>query len=130
MVIDMKYIYFLLILLCSCKSVGIATAVVQSDSSKYTEKNATVDTIYVRDSIFIREMQKGDTIFRDRIEWRDRWRTRIVRDTVVDVRVEKEVVELPPERYIPKFYKWCTIILWALVAGAIIAAIGVVWRVR
>ena len=23
--------------------------------------------------------------------------------------MEKEVVQLPPKRYVPKFYKWCTI---------------------
>ena len=65
------------------------------------------------DSVFISERQKGDTVYLTRIEWRDRWRTRIERDTVVDVRVEKEVVQLPPQRYVPKFYKWCTIFWFA-----------------
>jgi hypothetical protein len=32
----------------------------------------------------------------------------------MDVRVEKEVVQLPPERYVPKFYRWCTGLLFAL----------------
>ena len=73
-----------------------------------------MDTIVMHDSVFISERQRGDTIYLTRTEWRDRWRTRIERDTVVDVRVEKEVVQLPPERYVPKFYKWCTIALWAI----------------
>ena len=72
------------------------------------------DTVVLHDSVFISERQRGDTIYLTRTEWRDRWRTRIERDTVVDVRVEKEVVQLPPERYVPKFYKWCTGLFWAI----------------
>ena len=73
------------------------------------------DTVLLRDSVFISERQRGDTIYLTRTEWRDRWRTRIERDTVVDVRVEKEVVQLPPERYVPKFYKHCTTYFWCIV---------------
>ena len=79
----------------------------------------SVDTVVVRDSVFVSERQKGDTVYLTRVEWRDRWRTRIERDTVVDVRIEKEVVQLPPERYVPKFYRWCTGLLLAILVLAI-----------
>ena len=85
-----------------------------NDSVTYAHEKTSIDTIYLRDSVFISERQRGDTIYLTRTEWRDRWRTRIERDTVVDVRVEKEVVQLPPERYVPKFYKWCTGLLFAI----------------
>ena len=85
-----------------------------NDSVTYAHEKTSIDTIYLRDSVFISERQRGDTVYLTRTEWRDRWRTRIERDTVVDVRVEKEVVQLPPERYIPKFYKWCTGLLFAI----------------
>ena len=89
--------------------------VVQSnDTLHFTQKSARVDTIYLHDSVFVSERMRGDTVYLTRVEWRDRWRTRVERDTVVDVRVEKEVVQLPPERYVPKFYRWCTIALWAI----------------
>ena len=74
------------------------------------------DTVVLRDSVFVSERQRGDTVYLTRTEWRDRWRTRVERDTVVDVRVEKEVVQLPPERYVPPFYKRCTVALWAIIA--------------
>ena len=70
----------------------------------------------VRDSVFVSEKQRNDTVYLTRVEWRDRWRTRVERDTVVDVRVEKEVVACPPERYVPKFYRWCTVLLFAMLA--------------
>ena len=85
----------------------------------------TRDTILLRDSIFISERQRGDTVYLTRVEWRDRWRTRVERDTVMDVRVEKEVVQLPPERYVPKFYRWCTGLLFAL-----LTCVAVRWWLR
>ena len=108
----MKRILFVLIIvsLTSCKSLDS----VQEFRSSEVQKSRSVDTIVMHDSVFISERQKGDTVYLTRTEWRDRWRTRIERDTVVDVRVEKEVVQLPPERYVPKFYKWCTIAFWAI----------------
>ena len=78
------------------------------------------DTIVVQDSVFVSEKVQGDTVYLTRVEWRERWRTRVERDTVVDVRVEKEVVQLPPERYVPKFYRWCTVALWVGMISVII----------
>ena len=75
-------------------------------------EKASIDTIYLRDSVFISERQRGDTVYLTRTEWRDRWHTRIERDTVADVRVEKEIIELPPQRYVPKFYKTSTILFY------------------
>ena len=98
----------------SCKSICEIATVQSSDTTSFIQKSTSVDTIYQHDSVFVSERQKGDTVYLTRTEWRDRWRTRVERDTVVDVRVQKEVVQLPPERYVPKFYRWCTIALWAI----------------
>ena len=100
-----------LLALPSCKSVSV----VNSSEVQDVQKFRSVDTVYRHDSVFVREFIRGDTIYLTRTEWRDRWRTRIERDTVVDVRVEKEVVQLPPERYVPKFYKHCTTYFWGIV---------------
>ena len=105
LILCMMCLFFL-----SCRSVSSVQEVRRSEVQKFR----SVDTIVMHDSVFISERQKGDTVYLTRTEWRDRWRTRIERDTVVDVRVEKEVVQLPPQRYVPKFYKWCTIALWAI----------------
>ena len=98
----------------SCKSMCEIATVQSSDTTSFIQKSTSVDTIYQHDSVFVREVMRGDTVYLTRTEWRDRWRTRVERDTVVDVRVQKEVVQLPPERYVPKFYRWCTIALWAI----------------
>ena len=110
----MRYLSSLLFffLLVSCKS----HEVVGRSEVQDVQKFRSVDTVVVRDSVFVSERQKDDTVYLTRVEWRDRWRTRIERDTVVDVRIEKEVVQLPPERYVPPFYKRCTIALWVIIA--------------
>ena len=112
----------------SCKSVSSVQEFRSSGVQEFSVARS-VDTIYRHDSVYVREVQRGDTVYLTRTEWRDRWRTRVERDTVVDVRVEKEVVQLPPERYVPKFYRWCTIALWAI--GILALGYGLLrWRVK
>ena len=106
--------FALIVFFVSCRSMRSIPTTKSNDSVTFVHEKASIDTIYLRDSVFISERQRGDTVYLTRTEWRDRWRTRIERDTVVDVRVEKEVVQLPPERYVPKFYKWCTGLLFAI----------------
>ena len=109
--VSMAIIILVSVSCCSTKSMPV---VLSNDTTSFIQRSARVDTIYLHDSVFVSERQRGDTVYLTRTEWRDRWRTRVERDTVVDVRVEKEVVQLPPERYVPKFYKWCTAALWAI----------------
>ena len=103
----------------SCSSTKSMPVVQNNDTTSFIQRSASVDTVYLRDSVFVSEKMRGDTVYLTRVEWRDRWRTRVERDTVMDVRVEKEVVQLPPERYVPKFYRWCTGLLLAILVLAI-----------
>ena len=111
----------ILLALPSCKSLDPThLSTVNSQLSTVTHSH---DTLIIRDSIFVREYVAGDTIFRDRIQYRDRWRTQIIHDTIIRTDSITQVIEHPPERYIPPFYKRCTTILF------IILAAGVVWIV-
>ena len=74
----------------------------------------------MHDSVYVREVQRGDTVYLTRTEWRDRWRVQLVHDTVRHTEYVDRVVEKPPERYIPKFHKWCTGLFWAIIAGVIL----------
>ena len=109
----------ILLVSASCSSTKSMPVVQSNDTTSFIQRSASVDTVYLRDSVFVSEKQRGDTVYLTRVEWRDRWRTRVERDTVMDVRVEKKVVQLPPERYVPKFYRWCTGLLLAILVLAI-----------
>lgn len=82
----------------SCSPKIVERIVVQHDTTTVHHR----DTTYRRDSIYIREWVKGDTVyvdrFRDRYVFRDRWRDsiRVVRDSALvehikEVKVEKEL---------------------------------------
>ena len=101
----------------SCKSLD--PTIVASATSSASAATHTHDTLVLHDSIYVREVLKGDTLYLTRIEYRDRWRTQIVHDTIQDTQVVEKVIELPPERYVPKFYKWCTGLFWAIFVLAI-----------
>ena len=101
--------------LVGCKSIEV----VSSSEVQDVQKLWSVDTVVIRDSIYIREVMRGDTVYLTRTEWRDRWRTQLVHDTIIHTDSIVRVIEHPPERYVPKFYKWCTIALWAVLALAI-----------
>lgn len=87
----------------------------RSDTTSYIQRSERIDTIYCHDSVFVREVMKGDTVYLTRTEYRDRWRVRLVHDTIHDTQYIERVVEHPPERYVPKFYRWCTVALWVIV---------------
>ena len=113
----MRYLssLFLLFLLVSCRSLEHCSTVVQNGSELFNVVRS-VDTVVVRDSVFVSERQRGDTVYLTRTEYRDRWRTQIVHDTIVRTDSIVQVIEHPPERYIPPFYKRCTAIFWILIA--------------
>ena len=113
----MRYLssLFLLFLLVSCRSLEHCSTVVQNGSELFNVVRS-VDTVVVRDSVFVSERQRGDTVYLTRTEYRDRWRTQIVHDTIVRTDSIVQVIEHPPERYIPPFYKRCTAIFWILMA--------------
>ena len=112
----------------SCRSHEHCSTVVQNGSELFNVVRS-VDTVVVRDSVFVREVMKGDTVYLTRVEWRDRWRTRMVHDTIVRTDSIVQVIEHPPERYVPQFYKWCTIALWAI--GILALGYGLLrWRVK
>ena len=102
----------------SCRCHEHCSAVVQD-----VQKFRSVDTVVVRDSVFVSERLRGDTVYLTRVEWRDHWRTRIVHDTVVKTDSITQVIEHPPERYIPPFYKRCTIALWVAIALSVLYVI-------
>lgn len=82
----------LLFFVCSCKTVYVPVPGETKTEYVYMESK---DTAYVRDSVYIKEVQKGDTI---RItEYRDRYRFRYVTTTDTIIRVDSVAVPYPVE---------------------------------
>ena len=116
----------------SCKSHNVPR-MAQMDTDRYESHFLQrVDTIVVRDSVYrhdsviYREQTIHDTVYitkevyRDRLEAKGERQKAVRVDTVVVTEYRDRVVEHPPERYIPPFYKHCTTILWIILAAGIV----------
>ena len=102
----------------SCKSLEV----VSSSEVQEVQKFRSVDTVVVRDSVLVRdsvvqrERTIHDTVYITKEVYRDqRLSTFDIQhstkaDTVVVTEYRDRVIEHPPERYIPPFYKRCTLL--------------------
>ena len=94
------------VLLAGCKATAPVVSVPRNDSV-VVRNRLERDSVYVRDSVIVR--LKADTVYIER--WKSRWRERAVTRTDTVWRDREVVVTLPPERYVPAFYRWCTRVL-------------------
>ena len=108
----MLILCMIILALPSCRSVEAVTS--DTHNLSLIAHSSHHDTVVLRDSIFVREVQRGDTVYLTRTEYRDRWRTQLVHDTVRDTQYITQTIEHPPERYVPKFYKWSAAALYIL----------------
>ena len=116
-----------ILVLPSCKSLNPSLYTLHRDSVAYTLHQSvdTIvqrDTLYRHDSVIYRERTIHDTvyitkeIYREALNSKFKIQNSAHSDTVVVTEYRDRVVAQPPERYVPKFYKWCTIALWAIIA--------------
>ena len=109
----------------SCRSVDPSLYTLHRDSVAYT-LHQRVDTVVVRDSVYrhdsviYRERTVHDTVYITKEVYRDALNSKFKiqnstkADTIVVTEYRDRVVEHPPERYVPGFYKWCTGLFWAI----------------
>ena len=119
-----------------CKSHNvprIAQIDTDRNESHFLQRVDTVvqrDTVYRHDSVIYRERTIHDTVYitkevyRDRREARGERQKAVRTDTVVVTEWGEKVIEHPPERYIPPFYKRCTTALWVILAAGTVYIIG------
>ena len=117
-----------ILVLPSCRSVRSVQEVRSSEVQKFRSVDTIVmhDSVYRHDSIVYRERTIHDTVFVTKEVYRDQRLSTFdlqhstKADTVVVTEWRERVVEKPPERYIPRFYKISTAILYILITLIII----------
>lgn len=120
----------LLSLLTGCKTVQyIPVETVRTDTT-YIIKQLR-DSIMLHDSIYIHEYQRGDTIYRDRIQFRDRWRDRWRTDTIYRSRTDSIAVPYPVEKPLTRWQRFC-LDYGKMTTGATIALVLLlaIWAVK
>lgn len=118
----------ILLALPSCKSLDSVQCTIDSihhnSVSQLSTVNSQLSTIH--DSIVYRERIVHDTVFITKEVYRDKQLSTLnsqlstIADTIHVVEYRDRVVDHPPERYIPPFYKRCTIVLWIIIALSIL----------
>ena len=122
----------ILLALPSCKSLDSVQCTIDSvhhnSVSQLSTLNSQLSTIH--DSIVYRERIVHDTVFITKEVYRDKQLSTLnsqlstVADTIHVVEYRDRVVEHPPERYIPPFYKHCTTILFIILAAGVVCIVG------
>ena len=122
-------ILLVFILLCSFQALsGCSPKIIEKVKTEYVYQNVHHrDTLITRDSIYIREWLKGDTVYiekyKDRYVFRDRWRDSIsIREVHDTTTVEKKV-----ERELTAGQKVKINSFWWLLAGLIVS-LGWIFR--
>ena len=127
----------ILLALPSCKSLDLSDTYHSSLIAHNSHHDTVVqrDSVVLHDSVIYRERTIHDTVYITKEVYRDRLEARGERlkaertDTVVVTEYRDRVIEHPPERYVPKFYKWCTIAFWVI--GLLAIGYGIVrWYLR
>jgi LPS O-antigen subunit length determinant protein (WzzB/FepE family) len=44
-------------------------------------------------------------------------------NTIRNVQCVTQTIESPPVKYVPKFYKWCTMALWAVLGVLVVVVV-------
>lgn len=120
----------LLSLLTGCKTVKyIPVETVRTDTAYITKQQR--DSVVIRDSIYVHEYQRGDTIYHDRIQYRDRWRDRWRTDTIYRSRTDSIAVPYPVEKPLTRWQRFC-LDYGKMTTGATIALVLLlaIWAVK
>lgn len=110
----------------SCRSVRVIEKEVIKTDTVLTTK-IQIDSIYVNDSIYIRELIQGDTVKITTDRWHTRWRDRILYDSIYIA--QRDTVRVTDIKEVPrKLSGWQWFQIWAgrLALLAIMVAAGVI----
>ena len=120
--------FALIVFFVSCRSVSSVQEVRSSEVQKFRSVDTIVmrDSVYRHDSVIYRERTIHDTVYITKEIYRDTHNSSLITrnsaqaDTVRVVEYQDHIIEHPPERYVPKFYKWSTalffifLLLWGV----------------
>ena len=62
------------------------------------QSNIIRDSVYLHDSVYVKEWQKGDTVYRDRDRWHTKYVEKEVHDTLYQSKTDSIAVPYPVEK--------------------------------
>ena len=123
-----------ILVLPSCKSLDpaiVASATSSASAATHTHDTLILrDTLYRHDSVIYRERTIHDTVYITKEVYRDALNSKFKiqnstkTDTIHNTQYITQTIEHPPERYIPPFYKRCTLLFWLILVTSALYMIG------
>lgn len=123
------FLLILAIFATSCKHIEYVSVPELHTDTLYISKTEH-DSIHVKDSIYVHEWMKGDTVYIEQLRWQTKWRERLRTDTIRESRVDSVAVPYPVEVVKTKtnYSGWLAFV--ALLAAMAVASIIIVRRYK
>lgn len=92
-------------MLCSCRTQYIPVETVRTEYKSKTDTFIQKDSVYVKDSVLIKQNGDTVTITKTRLVYKDRWIDKIATDTVI--KTDSIQVPYPVERKLSRWEQFC-----------------------
>ena len=125
----MKHLLLYIYLLCAlviailCTSCKVCEPIIKTEYRDSVRTEYRRDSVRLIDSVFVDRWRENDTVFVNKTKYCYLYRNILHTDTIT---IEQSKTETVQVKYVPPFYKWCTVALWCLIA---IVVLYVVWRI-
>lgn len=104
----------------SCK---VCEPIVKTEYRDSVRTEYRRDSVRLVDSMFVDRWRANDTVFINKTNYRYLYRDVLHTDTITIDNSKTETVQV---RYVPPFYKNCTVALWIIIA---VIALYIAWRI-
>lgn len=97
-------IIIIALLCCSCKTKYVMVESVRTDTT-YINKTQ-YDSIWMHDSIYLKEYMKGDTVFLEKTKWQIKYKEKQVHDTIFESHCDSITIYKTVEKQLTKWQSW------------------------
>lgn len=120
---------FIALLCAGCSPRVVETVVVRTDTLVQTKLEK--DSVVHRDSVYVHEWQKGDTVYMEKVKWMTRWENHLKHDTLYISKTDTVAVKDVVVKEVAKPMGWCakTFMIVGIVASLILIVI-IVWKIK
>ena len=128
-VIALMVCLFIALLCAGCSPRVVETVVVKTDTLIQTKVEK--DSVVHRDSVYVHEWQKGDTVYMEKVKWMERWRDRLLTDTLYISKTDTVAVKDVVVKEVKKPMGWFaeTFMIIGIVASLSLI-VFIVWKIR
>ena len=128
-VIALMVCLFIALLCAVCSPRVVETVVVRTDTLIQTKVEK--DSVVHRDSVYVHEWQKGDTVYMEKVKWMTRWENHLKHDTLYISKTDTVKVKDVVVKEVKKPMGWFaeTFMIIGIVASLILI-VFIVWKIR